>query len=196
VYKTTIEDRLLKDSVGFVYEIHCKVVRKLEQEKIEKFALAVGGNLEMFEANKAILSSIPTRIVFDKRLYLSEGMFFSTHSVWKSLFAFCLGPDLNDERKQALNEWIKALAFVLSTSIRNEYQLLSAQLEKLWKTTFIGRTPMQLFFLVALCRENKLTCNTLTNDRIMEEEHPWLMLLYTRYITTLPAHSCSKVTCA
>jgi hypothetical protein len=196
VFRTTIEDVLLKDSVGFVYSIHSKVVKKLEQKKLEDFAKAVGGDINQFEDSKSILSSIPSRTVFDKRLYLSEGMMFSPHSVWKSLFAICLGPDLDDECKQAFNLWIKSFASVLNTSIRAEYQILSKQLEKLWKTTFVGRSPMQIFFLVALCRENMLTSNSITNDRLMEDEHAWLMLLYTRYTSTLPARSCSTVTCS
>lgn len=192
VYKTTIEEVLLRDSVGFVYSIHSKVVRKLEDKKFEEFAKVVGINSE----HKAMLSSIPTRAVFDKRLYLSEGMMFSTHAVWKTLFAMSFGPNMDDSQKEALNLWIQALASVLSTSIRIEYQSLARQLEKLYKTTFIGRTQMQIFFLIALCRENELTYNSVTNDRLMEENHIPLMLLYTRYASTLPAKSCSLVTCA
>lgn len=191
-----IENTLLKDSVNFIYSIHSKVVRKLEDKKLNDFARAVNGNISLFQEHRALLSSIPTRKVLDKRLYLSEGMMFSTHSVWKSLFAISLAPNMNDDQKLAFNKWIESLSKVLASSIRGEYQMLAQQLEKLWKTTFIGRSQMQIFFLIALCRENKLTCNTLSNDRIMQQELVWLMLLYERYTSTLPASGCSAVTCS
>jgi hypothetical protein len=186
-----------------VYKIHSLVDDKLEQQRLDRLFenVSIQDNvMDQIRKNSLLLSTRPSLQVVMKRWELCEDKPFMDAAVWRTLFAFVMLIDTEDDggeqRRQKIRSWTLALAEILQKA--TEYEDLSKKLKSLcnFMPTFPYSTR-QGFIVVAIAREGLLHSSPTENDiaKHKEAERSWLKPLWSIYKHNLPAGSCGRFTC-